>query len=481
MPQIIHMETKRISARTYYGRFCVEPLPIGQGVTLGNALRRVLLADLVGIAPTSANIVGAVHEFSTLPGIRESVLEILLNIKQIVFKQISLRPKDPELALMRANLNVDGPGRVTAKDLIVPEWIKVVDPSQYIATLASRANLTLEIQLSKGTGYRTKRKGLIPPGFSVAVAKELSETETSDKLDTPLKATSTLPSQSQPIDLQPISAEVDQSSQDQAIPPTDLLAPSKTHQHMTLHIDALFFPVMRVNYRVEELVIDGRRKEELILEIWTNGSLSPRQALHQAVVNMMLMFASIQARPRKLPEPLQKSSPTGGGLSKEIASVTIESLDLSVRSFNCLKRANINTVGKLISYSRHDLLQLKNFGTKSANEVVEILKKRFQLALKGEELPTQVHVSMEDKVTNKSTEQAIEQKKLRRKDKSLSQDQLISEETRKSPKSIKSRRKATTVPTGSEVINLQPDVEKPMKRRRTTKKLLTDTRAESED
>lgn len=333
MPQIFHMETKRISARTYYGRFCVEPLPIGQGVTLGNALRRALLGDLSGVAASSANVVGALHEFSTLQGVRESVLEILLNLKQIVFKKIGLHPKTPKEEDVIANLHIEGPATVFAKDLLVPNWVKVVDPSQYIATIATDAKLTLQIHLSEGKGYRMKRAPLNPPFFR---------------------------------------------NQAQASIPSIIDGPMK------LHIDALFLPVTRVNYRVEENVVQGRRQEQLMLEIWTNGSLSPRQALDQAAVTLIRTIGSLQAPPRGRIERLPPSAlPTDDSAS---LLETIESLELSVRSFNCLQRANINTIGQLIKYSRDDLLQLKNFGTKSANEVVEVLATRMGLTLQGESL-----------------------------------------------------------------------------------------------
>lgn len=366
MPQIVHMETKRISARTYYGRFCVEPLPVGQAITLGNALRRALLGDLAGVAASSANVVGAVHEFSTLKGVRESVLEILLNLKQIIFKKIGPRPKSPEEGDVTANLHVDGPATVLAKDLIVPNWVQIVDPLQYIATISTDAKLTLQVHLSEGTGYRMKRAALPPPTF-----------------------------------------EQDESKA------------SIIDGRMKLHIDALFLPVTRVNYRIEENVVQGRRQEQLILEIWTNGSLSPRQALDQAAVTLIRTLGSLQAPPRGLIERL----PPPSGPTDQAAYLlrTIESLDLSVRSYNCLKRANINTVGELINYSREELLQLKNFGTKSANEVVQVLAERVAVSLRGESLASFVSTKLEtapvepEASSNQAISQAPSPTKKRRK------------------------------------------------------------------
>lgn len=359
MPQIVHMETKRISARTYYGRFCVEPLPIGQGITLGNALRRALLGDLTGVAASSANIVGAVHEFSTLQGVRESVLEILLNLKQIVFKKIGLRPKTAEEGEVMATLDVQGPATILANDLMVPNWVKIVDPSQYIATISTDAKLTLQIYLSEGTGYRMKRVALTPPVFAAEENKA-----------------------------------------------------SITDGRMKLHIDALFLPVTRVNYRVEENVVQGRRQEQLMLEIWTNGSLSPRQALDQAAVTLIRTLGSLQAPPRGLVERLPALQASTDQVPHLLR--TIESLELSVRSSNCLKRANINTVGELIKYSREDLLQLKNFGTKSANEVVQVLAEQMGLTLRGEVLDLSNLPAITEDITEVTTSKKAMKKRRKR-------------------------------------------------------------------
>nr|NP_050817.1 RNA polymerase alpha chain [Nephroselmis olivacea]Q9TL28.1 RecName: Full=DNA-directed RNA polymerase subunit alpha; Short=PEP; AltName: Full=Plastid-encoded RNA polymerase subunit alpha; Short=RNA polymerase subunit alpha [Nephroselmis olivacea]AAD54788.1 alpha subunit of RNA polymerase [Nephroselmis olivacea] len=433
MPYIKHIETKRISARTYYGRFCVLPLPAGQGITLGNALRRILLGDLVGFAATSANLAGASHEFDTLPGIRESVLEILLNIKQLVFKQISSRPKDTNRFAMRASLNLTGPATVTAKDLVLPSWMKVVDPSQYIATLASGASLEFEIQLSQGSGYRLRRTSLVPPGFTLPPPRDPLEPENDSKSETKSKSkgksknTSTSDVQLADTDVNAQIIDTDSNSTETEKEAPHI--PSMRDDHMTLHIDAVFFPVTRVNYRVEEEVINGRRREELVIDIWTNGSLSPRKALDQAAVILIRMLASLQAPPPLLIEPEKK--PTTKTIAKEIALTPIESLDLSVRSFNCLKRANITNVGKLIAYTRQELLQLKNFGTKSASEVVDVLNSRFKLALKGEEVTDQ------EQVVNQPSSQIATKKGARKKVNRASRP-IDSKETRRSRNPVKS-------------------------------------------
>ena len=316
------METKRMSARTYYGRFCVEPLAVGQGITLGNALRRVLLGDLPGIAATSVQLVGAPHEFCTLPGIRESVLEILLNVKQLVFSS-KTRHHAPTVGY----LHVEGPLTARAQHLHLPPSIRAVDPDQPIATVAPDTTLDLQLRLDEGTGY-CLRRGV-----------------------------------GQPVPSDPSSTEI-----------------AEEGAHEALAVDALFMPVTRVNYRVDERVMPGGRQERLILEVWTNGSLSPRRAIEQATGVLIRLIGGLQAtksssvgrsRPAR---SASASSPSTKGESRDPRhEQTIESLDLSVRSYNCLKRANIQTVGELLAWSRDDLLQLKNFGAKSATEVVHVI------------------------------------------------------------------------------------------------------------
>lgn len=308
-----------MSARTCYGRFCVEPLAVGQGITLGNALRRALLGDLPGVAATSVQVVGAPHEFCTLPGVRESVLEILLNIKQLVFAS-QTRQAHPTLGY----LHVEGPVTATADHLSLPPTIEAVDPSQYIATVAAGSTLDLKLRLEEGTGYRLKRGAGAP------------------------------------------------------LPTEDAGA------HDALAVDALFMPVTRVNYRVDERAPGGVRQERLILEVWTNGSVSPRRAIDQAAGTLIRLLGALQSGRPAAPLATGPSEPSPAWADRRDPRYeqTLESLELSVRSYNCLKRANIQTVGDLLEWSREDLLQLKNFGAKSATEVVEVVE-QLGLSLRG--------------------------------------------------------------------------------------------------
>lgn len=290
-----------------YSKFVLEPLERGQGITVGNALRRVLLSNLEGTAVTAARIAGVTHEFATIPGVREDVLEILLNLKELVFRSYSPGPHIARLA-------TQGPATITAGDFNVPSEVEVIDPSQYVATLAAGAKLEMEIRIERGTGYRI-----------VDLDKE------------------------------------DASSLD------------------FLQIDAIFMPVSKVKYTVEETRLDeGENKDRLIIEISTNGSVKPEEALSQAASILVELFhplgdLNIQPSPD---EQQEEEDPNG--------QIPIEELQLSVRAYNCLKRAQINSVADLLDYSHEDLLEIKNFGQKSAEEVVEALQQRLGITLPQE-------------------------------------------------------------------------------------------------
>ncbi len=290
-----------------YSKLVLEPLERGQGITVGNALRRVLLSNLEGTAVTATRIAGVTHEFATVPGVREDVLEILLNLKELVFRSYSPGPHIARLAAI-------GPKTITAGDFDVPSEVEVVDPTGYVATLADGAKLEMEIRIERGVGYRI-----------VNLEKE------------------------------------DISSLD------------------FLQIDAVFMPVSKVNYSVEETRLDeGENKDRLILEITTNGSIKPDEALSQAATILVGLFhplgdLNIQPSPE---EKEEEEDPNG--------QIPIEELQLSVRAYNCLKRAQINSVADLLDYSHEDLLEIKNFGQKSAEEVVDALKQRLGITLPQE-------------------------------------------------------------------------------------------------
>lgn len=290
-----------------YSKFVLEPLERGQGLTVGNALRRVLLSNLEGTAVTAARIAGVTHEFATIPGVREDALEILLNLKELVFRSYSPGPQIARLA-------ATGPMTVTAGDFTLPSEVEVIDSSKYVATIAEGAKLEMEIRIEKGEGYRI-------------------------------------------VDLE----KEDASSLD------------------FLQIDAVFMPVSKVKYTVEEMRADeGENKDRLILEITTNGSIKPDEALSQAATVLVELFhplGDLNIEP-VAEEPEEEEDPN--------RQTPIEELQLSVRAYNCLKRAQINSVADLLEYSYEDLLEIKNFGQKSAEEVVEALQDRFEITLPQE-------------------------------------------------------------------------------------------------
>jgi DNA-directed RNA polymerase subunit alpha len=288
-----------------YGKFVLEPLDRGQGITVGNALRRVLLSNLEGAAVTAVRIAGVNHEFATIPGVREDVMELILNMKEITLKSYS---PDPQIGRLMAT----GPATVTAAIFDLPSEVEAVDPSQYIATLAEGARLEMEFRVEKGIGYRA----------------------------------------------------IDRSKDDASA--VDFL-----------QIDSIFMPVTKVNYGVEDVRADGvMSMDRLTLEIWTNGSVNPKEALSQAAEILVDLFNPLG--------DLNELEAQSGDFADEAnpeSQIPIEELQLSVRAYNCLKRAQINTVADLLDYSQEDLLEIKNFGQKSAEEVIEALQKRLGITL----------------------------------------------------------------------------------------------------
>jgi DNA-directed RNA polymerase subunit alpha len=305
--QVECVESKTERDQSQNSRFVIEPLERGQGITLGNALRRVLLSNLEGAAVTAVRIAGVNHEFATIPGVREDVLDILLNMKKIVLKSYSSQPQIGRLL-------VQGPATVTADQFDLPSEVELVDPNQYVATLSTGATLEMEFRIERGKGYRTVERGR-------------DETTALD----------------------------------------------------FLQIDSLFMPVRKVNYTVE----DGRgggsiERDRLIMEISTNGSLTPQEALSQAANILVDLFNPLKEI------TFEPSDDDDGDEENPANQIPIEELQLSVRAYNCLKRAQINSVADLLDYSQEDLLEIKNFGQKSAEEVVEALQQRLGITLPQE-------------------------------------------------------------------------------------------------
>jgi len=293
-----------------YSKYSIGPFLKGQSTTVGNALRRVLLSNLEGIAITGVRIAGIDHEFSTIPNVKEDVIDILLNFKQIILKGAI---KEPVLV----TLSVNKPGIVTANSIELPDNISLVDPRQYIATLNDNGNLKMEFLIVRGQNYVTSGKvdSVIPPGF--------------------------------------------------------------------LAVDAVFMPVTRVNFFVETSRNNiSSELESLILEIWTNGSITPADALSTAAELLENTFGVLKITDTPTTSPDETTLQIKEDKGEHLETIFVEELELSVRAYNCLKRANVHTLSDLLQYSAEDLLEFKNFGQKSADEVVKNLQERFGLALR---------------------------------------------------------------------------------------------------
>jgi len=282
-----------------YGRFVAEPLENGYGITLGNALRRVLLGSLEGAAITSVRIDQVQHEFSTVPGMQEDTTEFLLNVKEIRLKALSNRPGT--LAL-----DAEGPGVVTAGDLQVPADFEIANPDLVLATLDNKdARLNVEFHAQLGKGY-------VPAGSVEGM----------------------------PIGVVPV--------------------------------DAIFSPVRKVNYRVEKTRVgQSTNFDRLVLEVWTDGTISPVDALGQSADILMDQFALFSAMGRPAAAAVERGVTAGSSLhmAPDRYNTPIEDLSLSVRAYNCLKRSGLMTVGQVLEKSEDELLSLRNFGRKSYDEL----------------------------------------------------------------------------------------------------------------
>nr|YP_009393158.1 RNA polymerase a-subunit [Bostrychia moritziana]ARW61720.1 RNA polymerase a-subunit [Bostrychia moritziana] len=304
--QIECIESKTKGAREQYGHFVLEPLKKGQGITVGNSLRRTILSDLQGTAIVAVRIAGINHEFSTITGVREDVLEIMLNLKEVVLKSYS---SEPQIGRVR----VQGPAIVTTGLFDLPPEIELIDPKQYIATVCNNTIFEMEFKVERGNGYRL------------------------------------------------VDKEVDNKSID------------------FLQIDAIFMPAKKFNYTVKEKKMNCVHIEEkLFLEVWTNGSLSPQEAISQGANILTNLFHPLRSINFK------SSYRNNENKEKQISQILIEELQLSVRAYNCLKRAQIHSVADLLDYSQEELLEIKNFGQKSADEVIEALKNKLNINLPQE-------------------------------------------------------------------------------------------------
>lgn len=302
------LNSEKIQSGACHGQFVINALKPGQGITIGNQLRRVLLGDLGGMAISAVRIAGVTHEFSTIPGVREDILEILLNLKGIVLKS---KTKKTQFG----RLKIQGPNVVTADSIELTNDIEVINPNHYIATLSTSSILEIEFKFEYGTGYK------------LASQTFLEEDEN------------------------------------------------------YLQLDTIFMPVQKVDFKIEN-VYDSSNDitERLFLDIWTNGSILPTEALESASQIIIDLFAALIHNTDKT-ENNQEDVKSNSISIEPYNNIAIEELQLSVRAYNCLKKAKINTVGDLLQYSPEKLQELKNFGRKSADEVFLTLKNKLGISL----------------------------------------------------------------------------------------------------
>ncbi len=297
------IETAELKGDGTYGKFIVAPLERGYGITLGNSLRRVLLSSLPGVAVTSVKIDGVHHELSTIPGVKEDVTEIILNIKGLTAKMYGDGPKT-------VFIEAEGECEVTAGDIKTDSEVHILEPGMHIATLGKDAKLYMEITIDRGRGY--------------------------------------------------VSAEKNKQQLDLAI---DVIA-----------VDSIYTPVLKVNYKVEDTRVGQITDyDKLTLEVWTDGTISAKEAISLAAkfLNEHLELFIDLSEEASNTEIMVEKDDKG---KEKILEMTIEELDLSVRSFNCLKRAGINTVSDLINKSEEEMMKVRNLGKKSFDEVKEKLQ-----------------------------------------------------------------------------------------------------------
>lgn len=280
-----------------YGKYVIEPLERGYGTTLGNSLRRVLLSSLPGTAVTSIRISGIQHEFSTIPGVKEDVTEIVLNIKRIIARLHSDEPKT-------VYIEASGECEVTAGDIKADGEVEILNPELHIATLGPDASLSMELTLDHGRGY-------VP----------------ADKNKNPQQIIGTIP------------------------------------------VDSIYTPVLKVNYAVENTRVGNQTDfDKLTLEVWTDRTITPRDAVSlgaKILVDHFTLFTDLSDSIGSRSTVVEKVETQ----RDKVLEMTMEELDLSVRSFNCLKRANINTVEDLISKTQDEMIKVRNLGRKSLEEV----------------------------------------------------------------------------------------------------------------
>ena len=296
---MIEIEKPRVECEELtetYGKFVVEPLERGYGVTLGNSLRRVLLSSLPGAAVASVKIEGVLHEFSVIPGVVEDTIDIILNIKELLVKLHADEPKT-------LRIEAEGEAEVKAADIIADADVEILNPDLHIATLDKDGRLYMEIVVEKGRGYLLADRRRLVPIIGI------------------------------------------------------------------IPVDSIFTPVKRVNYVVENTRVGQVTDyDRLILEAWTDGSISPKEAVSlsaRILTSHLQLFTGLTEAVQDVEIMVDKAEDT----KDKVLDLPIEELDLSVRSYNCLKRAGINTVEELIKKTEEDMMKVRNLGKKSLDEV----------------------------------------------------------------------------------------------------------------
>lgn len=296
------LEVEKETLTNTYGKFVAEPLERGFGVTIGNSLRRILLSSLQGAAITSVKIDGILHEFSSVPGVKEDVSDIILNLKQV---RLKIHGEGPKTLRIKGSND----GRVTAGDIICDNTVEVLNPDQHIATVSKDAKFDCELIANTGRGYVPSERNKLPD--------------------------------------QPIG---------------------------TIPIDAIFQPVSRVNFIVTNARVGQRTDyDKLTLEVWTTGAIDPQNALAIAakvLKDQLSVFITFEEKEEEAGGEKGEAKPS----FNENLFKTVDELELSVRSANCLKNADIKYIGEMVQKSEQEMLRTKNFGRKSLNEIKEILR-----------------------------------------------------------------------------------------------------------
>ena len=307
------IETAELAADGTYGKIVVEPLERGYGVRLGNSLRRILLSSLPGYAITSVKIDGVLHEFSTIPGVKEDVTEIILNLKSVILKIHGEGPKT-------VYIDASGEGEVLAGDIKCDSEVEIINTDHHICTLDKDASINMELTVAKGRGYVSaeQNKKLMQPVIGV------------------------------------------------------------------IAIDSIYTPILKANYTIDDIRVgQDIGFDKLTLEVWTNGTISATEAVSLGAKFLnehLALFGDLSGEAYDTEIMVDKGEDT----KEKILEMTIEELDLSVRSFNCLKRAGINTVEDLINKTEEEMMKVRNLGKKSLDEVINKLHS-FGLDLRSED------------------------------------------------------------------------------------------------